>query len=192
MGAYFASLNLLPVCPQETCPPPSRRAFFGVLMALGVLHHLPAAGRGRSEQWTAPLRLGGAVTVMLIIAGLARMGWRCSRPLLAGVLAGLCTGLLHIKTRHPRHPCRYPDAVRALFHKPAHHGHEGKPDGKPQDVRHVLGKRRQGFPRLFALCRRRRSASSFVLAVGADVRCSTGISAPSRAPRCARPAPTPR
>lgn len=50
--------------------------------------------------WTGSFATGGAVTVMLIIAG-----WPAWAALLAallvGVLAGLCTGLLHTKLGIP-------------------------------------------------------------------------------------------
>ena len=55
---------------------------------------------------------GGAVTVMLIIAG-----WPAWAALLAAVVAG--------------HPRRHPDAVRALLDQPAHHEHEGQHPGQP-------------------------------------------------------------
>ncbi len=90
---------------------------------------------------------GGAVTVMLIIAGRGPRGQLCSAALLVGVLAGLVhRAAAHEEARNPRHSCRYPYAVRALFRESAYHGHEGEPDGKPQNLRHVLGKRRQGLP----------------------------------------------
>ena len=66
---------------------------------------------------------GGAVTVMLIIAG-----WPAWAALLAAVVAGL---LAAPAARHPGHPRRHPDAVRALLDQPAHHEHEGQHPGQP-------------------------------------------------------------
>ena len=66
---------------------------------------------------------GGAVTVMLILAGWP--AWAALLvALLAGLLAGFVTGMLHTKLGIP------PDPVFPVFHQSAYHGHGGEQGGQ--------------------------------------------------------------
>ena len=93
MGAYFASLNFASL--PARMPSAIAQGILWGLMALGVyitFRLLDVADLSVDGSFAT----GGAVTVMLIIAG-----WPAWAALLAallvGVLAGLCTGLLHTK-----------------------------------------------------------------------------------------------
>ena len=97
MGAYFASLNFASL--PARMPSAIAQGILWGLMALGVyitFRLLDVADLSVDGSFAT----GGAVTVMLIIAG-----WPAWTALLAallvGVLAGLCTGLLHTKLGIP-------------------------------------------------------------------------------------------
>ena len=97
MGAYFASLNFASL--PARMPSAIAQGILWGLMALGVyitFRLLYVADLSVDGSFAT----GGAVTVMLIIAG-----WPAWAALLAallvGVLAGLCTGLLHTKLGIP-------------------------------------------------------------------------------------------
>ena len=97
MGAYFASLNFASL--PARMPSAIAQGILWGLMALGVyitFRLLDVADLSVDGSFAT----GGAVTVMLIIAG-----WPAWAALLAallvGVLAGLCTGLLHTKLGIP-------------------------------------------------------------------------------------------
>ena len=171
MGAYFASLNFASL--PARMPSAIAQGILWGLMALGVyitFRLLDVADLSVDGSFAT----GGAVTVMLIIAG-----WPAWAALLAallvGVLAGLCTGLLHTKLGIPAilagiltQFALYSVNLRIMGMKANQtaslktYGMFWENGGK-------------------AFCSRRCS-----------LRCSTGISARSRARRCARPAPTPR
>ena len=63
---------------------------------------------------------GGAVTVVLIVAGLAGMGGAAGRRG-CGPARGPCDRPAAHEARHPGHPRRHPDAVCALLDQPAHY-----------------------------------------------------------------------
>lgn len=97
IAAYFASLN--PANLLRTLPAGVAQGVIWGLMALGVyitFRLLDVADLTVDGSFTT----GGAVTVMLLLAG-----WPSWAALLAavaaGVLAGLCTGLLHTKLGIP-------------------------------------------------------------------------------------------
>ena len=93
MSAYFASLSLLKLL--KNMPGGISQGLIWGIMALGIyvtFRLLDVADLTVDGSFTT----GGAVTVMLILAG-----WPAWAALLvavlAGMLAGLCTGLLHTK-----------------------------------------------------------------------------------------------
>ena len=97
ISAYIASLSLLKLA--KNLPGGIAQGLIWGLMALGVLitfRLLDVADLTVDGSFT----LGAAVTVMLIIAG-----WPAWLEMLvaviAGILAGLCTGLLHVKLGIP-------------------------------------------------------------------------------------------
>ena len=97
ISAYIASLSLLKLA--KNLPGGIAQGLIWGLMALGVLitfRLLDVADLTVDGSFT----LGAAVTVMLIIAG-----WPAWLSMLvaviAGILAGLCTGLLHVKLGIP-------------------------------------------------------------------------------------------
>lgn len=97
ISAYIASLSLLKLA--KNLPGGIAQGLIWGLMALGVLitfRLLDVADLTVDGSFT----LGAAVTVMLIIAG-----WPAWLTMLvaviAGILAGLCTGLLHVKLGIP-------------------------------------------------------------------------------------------
>ena len=97
ISAYIASLSLLKLA--KNLPGGIAQGLIWGLMALGVLitfRLLDVADLTVDGSFT----LGAAVTVMLIIAG-----WPAWLAMLvavvAGILAGLCTGLLHVKLGIP-------------------------------------------------------------------------------------------
>ena len=115
ISAYIASLSLLKLA--KNLPGGIAQGLIWGLMALGVLitfRLLDVADLTVDGSFT----LGAAVTVMLIIAG-----WPAWLAMLVAVIAGALHGSAACQARHPRYPCRYPDAVLALLNKPAHHGH---------------------------------------------------------------------
>ena len=97
MGAYFASLNFASL--PARMPSAIAQGILWGLMALGVyitFRLLDVADLSVDGSFAT----GGAVTVMLIMAGWP--AWAALlAALLAGVLAGLCTGLLHTKLGIP-------------------------------------------------------------------------------------------
>ena len=97
ISAYIASLSLLKLA--KNLPGGSAQGLIWGLMALGVLitfRLLDVADLTVDGSFT----LGAAVTVMLIIAGWP--AWLAMLvAVIAGILAGLCTGLLHVKLGIP-------------------------------------------------------------------------------------------
>ena len=97
MGAYFASLNFASL--PARMPSAIAQGILWGLMALGVyitFRLLDVADLSVDGTFAT----GGAVTVMLLIAGWP--AWAALvAALLVGVLAGLCTGLLHTKLGIP-------------------------------------------------------------------------------------------
>ena len=97
MGAYFASLNFASL--PARMPSAIAQGILWGLMALGVyitFRLLDVADLSVDGTFAT----GGAVTVMLIMAGFP--AWAALLvALLVGVLAGLCTGLLHTKLGIP-------------------------------------------------------------------------------------------
>ena len=96
-SAYIASLSLLKLA--KNLPGGIAQGLIWGLMALGVLitfRLLDVADLTVDGSFT----LGAAVTVMLIIAGWP--AWLAMLvAVIAGILAGLCTGLLHVKLGIP-------------------------------------------------------------------------------------------
>ena len=97
LSAYFASLSLLKLI--KNVPGGIAQGLIWGLMALGVyitFRLLDAADLTVDGSFT----LGGAVAVMLILGG-----WPAWAAVLvavaAGILAGMCTGLLHVKLGIP-------------------------------------------------------------------------------------------
>ena len=160
MGAYFASLNFASL--PARMPSAVAQGILWGLMALGVyitFRLLDVADLSVDGSFAT----GGAVTVMLIISG-----WPAWAALLAallvGVLAGLCTGLLHTKLGIPAILAGILtqfalDSVNLRIV-----GMKANQTASLKTLRHVLGKRRQGFPRLFALCAAGDAASAFCCA----------------------------
>ena len=97
ISAYIASLSLLKLA--KNLPGGIAQGLIWGLMALGVLitfRLLDVADLTVDGSFT----LGAAVTVMLIIAGWP--AWLAMLvAVIAGMLAGLCTGLLHVKLGIP-------------------------------------------------------------------------------------------
>lgn len=97
ISAYIASLSLLKLA--KNLPGGIAQGLIWGLMALGVLitfRLLDVADLTVDGSFT----LGTAVTVMLIIAGWP--AWLAMLvAVIAGILAGLCTGLLHVKLGIP-------------------------------------------------------------------------------------------
>ena len=97
ISAYIASLSLLKLA--KNLPGGIAQGLIWGLMALGVLitfRLLDVADLTVDGSFT----LGAAVTVMLIIAGWP--AWLAMLvAVIAGILAGLCTGLLHVKLGSP-------------------------------------------------------------------------------------------
>lgn len=97
ISAYIASLSLLKLA--KNLPGGIAQGLVWGLMALGVLitfRLLDVADLTVDGSFT----LGAAVTVMLIIAGWP--AWLAMLvAVIAGILAGLCTGLLHVKLGIP-------------------------------------------------------------------------------------------
>lgn len=97
ISAYIASLSLLKLA--KNLPGGIAQGLIWGLMALGVLitfRLLDVADLTVDGSFT----LGAAVTVMLIIAGWP--AWLAMLvTVIAGILAGLCTGLLHVKLGIP-------------------------------------------------------------------------------------------
>ena len=97
ISAYIASLSLLKLA--KNLPGGIAEGLIWGLMALGVLitfRLLDVADLTVDGSFT----LGAAVTVMLIIAGWP--AWLAMLvAVIAGILAGLCTGLLHVKLGIP-------------------------------------------------------------------------------------------
>ena len=97
ISAYIASLSLLKLA--KNLPGGIAQGLIWGLMALGVLitfRLLDVADLTVDGSFT----LGAAVTVMLIIAGWP--AWLAMLvAVIAGILAGLCTGLLHVKLGIP-------------------------------------------------------------------------------------------
>ena len=97
ISAYIASLSLLKLA--KNLPGGIAQGLIWGLMALGVLitfRLLDVADLTVDGSFT----LGAAVTVMLIIAGW--LAWLAMLvAVIAGILAGLCTGLLHVKLGIP-------------------------------------------------------------------------------------------
>lgn len=97
ISAYIASLSLLKLA--KNLPGGIAQGLIWGLMALGVLitfRLLEVADLTVDGSFT----LGAAVTVMLIIAGWP--AWLAMLvAVIAGILAGLCTGLLHVKLGIP-------------------------------------------------------------------------------------------
>ena len=97
ISAYIASLSLLKLA--KNLPGGIAQGLIWGLMALGVLitfRLLDGADLTVDDSFT----LGAAVTVMLIIAGWP--AWLAMLvAVIAGILAGLCTGLLHVKLGIP-------------------------------------------------------------------------------------------
>lgn len=97
ISAYIASLSLLKLA--KNLPGGIAQGLIWGLMALGVLitfRLLNVADLTVDGSFT----LGAAVTVMLIIAGWP--AWLAMLvAVIAGILAGLCTGLLHVKLGIP-------------------------------------------------------------------------------------------
>ena len=97
ISAYIASLSLLKLA--KNLPGGIAQGLIWGLMALGVLitfRLLDVADLTGDGSCT----LGAAVTVMLIIAGWP--AWLAMLvAVIAGILAGLCTGLLHVKLGIP-------------------------------------------------------------------------------------------
>ena len=97
IGGYIASLSLLKLA--KNLPGGIAQGLIWGLMALGVLitfRLLDVADLTVDGSFT----LGAAVTVMLIIAGWP--AWLAMLvAVIAGILAGLCTGLLHVKLGIP-------------------------------------------------------------------------------------------
>ena len=97
ISAYIASLSLLKLA--KNLPGGIAQGLMWGLMALGVLltfRLLDVADLTVDGSFT----LGAAVTVMLIIAGWP--AWLAMLvAVIAGILAGLCTGLLHVKLGIP-------------------------------------------------------------------------------------------
>ena len=97
ISAYIASLSLLKLA--NNLPGGIAQGLIWGLMALGVLitfRLLDVADLTVDGSFT----LGAAVTVMLIIAGWP--AWLAMLvAVIAGILAGLCTGLLHVKLGIP-------------------------------------------------------------------------------------------
>ena len=95
--AYFASLSLLKLV--KNLPGGVAQGLIWGLMALGVyitFRLLDVADLTVDGSFTT----GGAVTVMLILAGVP--AWAALLvAVIAGMLAGLCTGLLHTKLGIP-------------------------------------------------------------------------------------------
>ena len=93
MGEYFASLNFLKLL--RNMPGGISQGLIWGIMALGIyvtFRLLDVADLTVDGSFTT----GGAVTVMLILAGWP--AWAALLvAILAGMLAGLCTGLLHTK-----------------------------------------------------------------------------------------------
>ena len=93
MGEYFASLNFLKLL--RNMPGGVSQGLIWGIMALGIyvtFRLLDVADLTVDGSFTT----GGAVTVMLILAGWP--AWAALLvAILAGMLAGLCTGLLHTK-----------------------------------------------------------------------------------------------
>ena len=91
MGEYFASLNFLKLL--RNMPGGVSQGLIWGIMALGIyvtFRLLDVADLTVDGSFTT----GGAVTVMLILAGWP--AWAALLvAILAGMLAGLCTGLLH-------------------------------------------------------------------------------------------------
>ncbi|MEG1593382.1 MAG: ABC transporter permease, partial [Oscillibacter sp.] len=95
--AYFASLN--PLNLVNTLPAGVAQGLIWGLMALGVyitFRLLDVADLTVDGSFTT----GGAVTVMLLLAGWPAWGALVA-AIAAGLLAGLCTGLLHTKLGIP-------------------------------------------------------------------------------------------
>ena len=106
--AYFASLSLLKLV--KNLPGGVAQGLIWGLMALGVyitFRLLDVADLTVDGSFTT----GGAVTVMLILAGV---------PAWAALLVAVVPGNIG----------RHTHAVFALFHKPAHHGHGGEQGGQ--------------------------------------------------------------
>ena len=97
ISAYIASLSLLKLA--KNLPGGIAQGLIWGLMALGVIitfRLLDVADLTVDGSFT----LGAAVTVMLIIAGWP--AWLAMLvAVIAGILAGLCTGLLHVKLGIP-------------------------------------------------------------------------------------------
>ncbi len=97
ISAYIASLSLLKLA--KNLPGGIAQGLIWGLMALGVLitfRLLDVADLTVDGSFT----LGAAVTVMLILAGWP--AWLAMLvAVIAGILAGLCTGLLHVKLGIP-------------------------------------------------------------------------------------------
>ncbi len=97
MAAYFASLNFLKLL--KSMPGGVAQGLIWGLMALGLyitFRLLDVADLTVDGSFTT----GGAVTVMLILAGWP--AWAALvMAVLAGILAGLCTGLLHTRLGIP-------------------------------------------------------------------------------------------
>lgn len=64
---------------------------------------------------------GGAVCIMMMLSG-HNVWISMLAATLAGMLAGLVTGIFHTFMGIPGNPCRNPDTVVPVFHQPEDHG----------------------------------------------------------------------
>ena len=113
MAAYFSSLN--PLVLLGNLPGGVAQGIIWGIMALGVyitFRLLDVADLTVDGTFTT----GGAVTVMLILAG-----WNPWAALLIASSHG---------AGHPGDSCRNPHAVCDVFHQPCHHGIHGKQTGQ--------------------------------------------------------------
>ena len=160
IAAYFASLNFASL-PRTNAR--RRRAGHSLgFDGIGRIHYLPAAGRGRSErgrQLCHRRRRDGHARSSPAGPRGRRCSWRC----LSGVLAGLCTGLLHTKLGIPAilagiltQFALYSMNLRIM-------GMKANQTASLKNYGMFWENGEQGFPRLLALCARRRSPSGFLL-----------------------------
>ena len=183
LSAYFGSLSVANLLSRM--PAAAAQGMIWGLMALGVFitfRVLDIADLTVDGSFAT----GGAVTVMLLLAG-----WPSWAALLAafaaGVLTGLVTGLLHTKLGIPA-------ILAGILTQFSLYSINLRIMTKANQTASIkkfgmFWEGPTGFSRR-SMCRRRSPWAS--CSRSSRSLCSTGTSAPSRAARCALPAPTPR